>query len=402
MKLTLMGILSIAIAITIINFKDETLTSDSSIKTKEVKIQKTDINVTNEFVATSTDINIEKKDSTDPVETNNESKIFDNKKNEIKNKLTSKKPKLPTPSLNKKITSQPKASKKQITPSIKTKKKQLALTIIDKVSKKESSTSSVASTQSSLSSLYKKLDNSSFGMRYLNETVATSRKINGFYTNHHIYTDYRLDKYHKFTIKPSFKTFHGSANDDSKPEYVRTELRLSRYSFLTAKEHGVNLSVLFRNYLRNGRSNDDGVISNHRVEATLSKGFGKLSVYSSYFYTLNNRDKRTDGIALSNDYIYTAASYSFSDNFYASTTIGYYRSRSVDGNDISQSSSVETSIATGVSIPYGRGFDIEVSYNMAPASKSETNVKSRALKFEDTKDALKNGYWVATLYTSLF
>ena len=261
-----------------------------------------------------------------------------------------------------------------------------------------STTSSAVSSTASLSDLYKKLDESPFSARYLMDNRAAA-KVDGVTTVHHTYIDYKLDKYHKFTLKPSFTTYSGAQNDDKQAKYNSTEFRVYRFSVLNSKDHGVGYTAQLRNNILNGRDKTtNGATSSHTYLGYFSKSFGKLSLLSQHIYSVNNSTRREEEQAHSYDYFDMIAQYSLTDNLYVSANPQYYRSHTIAGNGIETTSYVFGAVEVGYSIDVGRGFDIALNYDSTLASKSD----GKALKFKEQDDMLKKGKWSLTVYTSLF
>lgn len=267
----------------------------------------------------------------------------------------------------------------------------------DTVSTKAAATTTSVSTKT-ISDLYKKLDDSAFGARYLMENQA-SAKVDGVTTVHSTYLDYTLDKYHKFTIKPSFSTFLGAENKEKKTTYNSTQFRIYRLSVLNKKDHGVGYTAQLRNTLNNGRTkNEKGITSSHMYLGYFSKSFGKLSLLSQHFYSVNNRTNRVEKQASSSDYFDLVATYSITDNLYVSVNPYYYRAHKVSGDEVLTTSSFQNALEIGYTVNYGRGFDIALNYESSMASKSE----GKALKFAEPESMLKEGAWNLSVYTSFF
>lgn len=190
-----------------------------------------------------------------------------------------------------------------------------------------------SATSTTSTNIWDKLKKSPFSMSYLNDAWIRAKGANGLTTDHYLYLNYKIDKYHKLTLKPIFRTTIDKAQKaqgDYHTELYTTEFRFSRSAILTEDKHGVNASFMLRNYFANDNTRKArGYDSYHYAYGIFSKTFGKYSLSSTPFILVYNRnaDSKTTGAAT---HVWSASlghGYQFNDNFGVSYTNTYYSYR---------------------------------------------------------------------------
>lgn len=190
-----------------------------------------------------------------------------------------------------------------------------------------STTGSANTTTSKIGDFWDKLKKSPLSVSYLNDTYMDSKGANGLISDHLFYLNYKVDKYHKITLKPTLTTTYKGAQKtqgDYHTEAGSTELRFTRSSILKEDKHGVNMSFLFRNYFANDNRREASKYDTyHYLYFSLSKSFGKLRLSSTPYVLIYNRNsgssisKRTYSLSLT-------PTYNITDSIYVSSGMIYY------------------------------------------------------------------------------
>ncbi|MDD0852728.1 hypothetical protein HBN50_06450 [Halobacteriovorax sp. GB3] len=187
---------------------------------------------------------------------------------------------------------------------------------------------STNTSSSAFSDIWKKLKDSPFSMSYLNDTYASAKLMQdkGLKSGHYLYLNYKLDKYHKFTIKPLVHTdWTKKQKDDNQvhTELHSTELRFTRSSILNQNDHGVNYSFLLRNYVMNN-AKESGYDTYHLLYNSFSRSFGKYNLSFAPGLYIYNKNKGANNVQDTINYVGLTHTYSVNDNIYLSFANAYY------------------------------------------------------------------------------
>ncbi|EQC44375.1 hypothetical protein [Bacteriovorax sp. Seq25_V] len=187
-------------------------------------------------------------------------------------------------------------------------------------------TTSPSTSTTTLSNLWNKIKESPVSVSWLNDTYIDSKGADGFTSDNYVYLNYKIDKYHKLTLKPMFRTSHDKTQKgqgDYHTELSNTEFRFTRSKILTEEKHGVNMSFLLRNYFVNDEARKTGYDSYHYLYTSFSKTWGKFTLGSNPYilqYNRNSGDFKRDKLLS----IGVVPTYSFTDNFSVTPSFIWY------------------------------------------------------------------------------